>query len=242
MNAKAAAASVATPSRSSQLLYTFKGDDFSSHTTILKLVGEGRGRRILDVGAADGFLAERLTQQGWQVTAIERDRELAVLAKQYSCETLIADLNQDVPALPNSFDAIVCGDVLEHLVSPEDTLEALMRYLVDDGVVIISVPNVAHLYVRFLLLFGRFDYADRGILDRTHLRFFTLKTFQQFFHTCHLEMMMLKPVPLPLFLAVPRRFHGRWLQTLYVLSAFGARCWPRGLAYQFVAIGRRRKE
>ncbi len=220
--------------------YQFKDESSSSHATMLRLAGRGEGRRVLDVGAADGFLAERLTSQGWRVTCIERDPALAAAARRHGCEVIVANLNAGVPSVEGRFDAMVCGDILEHLVSPEEILSSLLRVLTDDGVVIISVPNVAHLWVRIMLLLGRFDYADRGILDRTHLRFFTLKTFHRFLEGCGLDVTELVPVPAPLWLAIPPRFHGGWLHALHAVNAVGARRWPRGLAYQFVAKGRRR--
>lgn len=219
-------------------VYGFKDDPYSSHATILRLIGEGRGRRLLDVGAADGFLAERLTKQDWKVTAIERDPEMASLARRHCCEVVVIDLNQGVPHLSGLFDAIVYGDILEHLVSPERVFNLLNQYLTKGGVVIVSMPNVAHLWVRLMLLFGRFDYADSGILDRTHVRFFTLKTFRRFLEECNVQLVDMVPVPAPLLLAVPRRFHGAWLRALHTINAVAVKCWPRGLAYQFVAIGR----
>lgn len=220
-----------------RFIYGFKGDPSSSHATILRFIGQGRGRRLLDVGAADGFLAERFAEQGWAVTAIEQDPELASCARRHCSEVVVSDLNNGVPQLTGSFDAMVYGDVLEHLASPELVLRDLNRHLKKDGMVIVSVPNVAHLWVRLMILLGRFEYADRGILDRTHLRFFTLKTFRQLLEQGHVHLVELVPVPAPLALVVPPRFHGAWLRWLQKVHAFGARCWPAGLAYQFVARG-----
>ncbi len=158
------------------MTYRLKDDPHSSHSVILARLGEGRGRKALDVGAADGFLAERLTAQGWSVTALERDPELAARAHGRCKEVVVADLESAPPLLHGPFDAIVYGDVLEHLSDPVATLRALDADPRPGGTVIVSVPNVAHLWVRLSLLAGRFDYADRGILDRTHLRFFTRRT------------------------------------------------------------------
>ena len=129
------------------------------------------------MGAADGFLSELLTRQGWRVTALERDPAQAERARGRCAEVVVADLDEAAQALSGPFDAIVYGDVLEHLSDPLAALVALNRALAADGLVIASVPNVAHLWVRLQLLAGRFEYADRGILDRTHLRFFTRRTF-----------------------------------------------------------------
>jgi len=221
--------------------YRLKNDPHSSHSVILSRLGEGRGRKALDVGAADGFLAERLTAQGWSVTALERDPELAARAHGRCKEVVVADLESAPPLLHGPFDAIVYGDVLEHLSDPGAVLRALDQTLAPRGTVIVSVPNVAHLWVRLSLLAGRFDYADRGILDRTHLRFFTRRTLRELLGAAGLTVVELAVTPVPLPLVVPPRWHGRWLPRVHALSAGAARGWPGGLAYQFVAVCRARE-
>jgi SAM-dependent methyltransferase len=151
---------------------------------------------------------------------------------------VVADLEAAPPLLDGPFDAIVYGDVLEHLSDPRAALVALDRTLAPGGIVIVSVPNVAHLWVRLSLLAGRFDYADRGILDRTHLRFFTRRTLVAFLHSAGLTVAELRVTPVPLPLVVPPRWHGAGLRGLHDLSARVARLWPGGLAYQFVAVCR----
>ena len=149
------------------MTYRLKDDPHSSHSVILARLGEGRGRRALDVGAADGFLAERLTAHGWSVTALERDPELAARARGRCKEVVVADLESAPPLLHGPFEAIIYGDVLEHLERSHHGAAGAGPTLAPGGAVIVSVPNVAHLWVRLSLLAGRFDYADRGILDRT---------------------------------------------------------------------------
>ena len=216
--------------------YRLKDDPYSSHSVILGRLGEGRGRKALDVGAADGFLAERLTARGWSVTALERDPEAAALARGRCKEVVVADLEAAPPLLDGPFEAIIYGDVLEHLADPHSVLVALNRTLAPGGIVIVSVPNVAHLWVRLSLLMGRFDYADRGILDRTHLRFYTRRTFTALLRGAGLAIAELAVTPVPLPLVVPERWHGAWLRALHGSSALAARAWPGGLAYQLVAI------
>jgi SAM-dependent methyltransferase len=218
--------------------YRLKDDPHSSHALILARLGEGRGRRALDAGAADGFLAERMTARGWRVTAVERDPVQAALARGKCEQVVVADLAEAAPRLEGPFDAVVLGDVLEHLSDPLAVLRPLVRLVADGGVLIASVPNVAHLWVRLQLLAGRFEYAERGILDRTHLRFFTRRSFLDLLGEARLavEELLVTPVPLPL--VVPERLHGRWLDVLHAAGAAAARCWTGGLAYQFVAVCR----
>jgi len=223
----------------SDSVYQLKSDPHSSHAVILERLGDGRGRRALDVGAADGFLAELLTRQGWQVTALERDPAQAAKARGRCHEVIVADLDEAAPRLEGVFDAIVYGDVLEHLSEPLPALVALNRSLAAGGRIVVSVPNVAHLWVRLSLLLGRWDYTDRGILDRTHLRFFTRRSLARFLDDAGLDIEELVATPAPLPLVVPTRFHGGVLDAVQGLSARAARLWTRGLAYQFVAVCRR---
>ena len=141
--------------------YQLKGDRHSSHALILSRLGEGRGRRLLDVGAADGFLAELLTERGWDVTALEGDPELADRARTRCRHVVVADLERTVPRLTGPFDAIVYGDILEHLSDPLAALLALNRSATPRATVIVSLPNVAHVWVRLSLLVGRFNYGFR---------------------------------------------------------------------------------
>jgi SAM-dependent methyltransferase len=218
--------------------YQLKDDPYSSHRAILGLLGRGDGRRALDVGAADGFLAELLTRRGWVVTAVERDPVQAERARTRCQEVILADLAEGAPQLSGPFDAIVYGDVLEHLPDPLLTLASVNEHLAPAGLVVVSVPNVAHLWVRLSLLAGRFDYADRGILDRTHLRFFTRRTLLALLEDAGLHVDELRATPAPLPLVVPPRLHGRWLDATHAASAWASRRWPSGLAYQFVAACR----
>src|SRR4029453_10325723 len=114
-------------------LYRFQDTPPPSHSVILARLGDGRGRKALDVGAADGFLAERLTAQGWDGTALERGPAPAALAHRPGAgggrEGWGAGLGA-APPLPNGpFEAIVYGDVLEHLSDPRAALVALNRTL-----------------------------------------------------------------------------------------------------------------
>ncbi|HEU5194211.1 MAG TPA: class I SAM-dependent methyltransferase [Methylomirabilota bacterium] len=218
--------------------YTLKADPHSSHSVILRWLGDGHGRRLLDVGAADGLLGRQLTARGWRVTAIEGDPALAGAGAD-ACETmLMADLDREIPALDGGFDAIVYGDVLEHLRDPARVLCELNRKLAPSAPAVISVPNVAHLWMRLSLAAGRFEYGERGILDRTHLRFFTRRSFRALLTAAGLRVERLTATPVPLYQVVPRRLHGRALALVHGASAAAARALPRLLGYQFVALAR----
>ena len=211
-------------------------DPYSSHSVILLRVGDGKERKLLDVGAAQGVLAQRFMQRGFEVTCIEGSAELAALGKSMCHEMIVADLDKPLPPLNGHFDMIVYGDILEHLRNPLEVFKGFNRYLSRNGKVIVSVPNFAHLWVRLNLLLGRFDYSDRGILDRTHLRFFTLRSFRDFLREAGLEVEEIVATPVPLLLVVPERHHGWWLHALHGVNATLARCWKTMFGYQFVAV------
>ena len=150
-------------------------------------------------------------------------------------ELIVGDVADAVVGRSDRFDAIVFGDVLEHLNDPLAALRLAIASLAPAGLVLVSVPNVAHLFVRLSLLLGRFDYADRGILDRTHLRFFTRRTFLSLLAEAGLVVETLRVTPAPLPLVAPAYRHTAWLRATHALSARASSWWPQGLAYQFVA-------
>jgi hypothetical protein len=118
-------------------------------------------------------------------------------------------------------------------------LTTLDRRLAPGGEVIVSVPNVAHLWMRLSLAAGRFDYAERGILDRTHLRFFTQRSLRALLAGAGLRVVRATATPVPLYQVVPERLHGQTLAAVHGVSAAVARALPRLLGYQFVVLARR---
>jgi O-antigen biosynthesis protein len=216
--------------------YVLKPDRHSSHSVILRWLGEGRGRRLLDVGAADGLLSRQLTQRGWRVTAIEGDPALAQAGARH-CERMIpVNLDREIPVGEGPFDVIVYGDVLEHLVDPLRVLVELDRCLVPGGFVIISVPNIAHLWIRLLLLVGRFDYLDRGILDHSHLRFFTERSLRAMLADAGLTIGRFTATPAPLYQILPVSWHRQWVAATHSINAVIARKVRRLLGYQFIVL------
>jgi 2-polyprenyl-3-methyl-5-hydroxy-6-metoxy-1,4-benzoquinol methylase len=135
-------------------------------------------QHILDVGCSTGLLAASLAERGHSVVGIELDSDRARLAERFCQRVVEADVSSPYvfEQLEESFDAIIYGDVLEHLPEPQDVLRRCRTCLKPRGAVIASIPNVANYRVRAGLLAGRFRYEEEGLLDRTHLRFFTLAT------------------------------------------------------------------
>ncbi|MCA1668797.1 MAG: methyltransferase domain-containing protein [Thermomicrobia bacterium] len=153
--------------------YFLRRDTRGAHMRLLALMP--RGERVLDVGCASGYLAELLQERGYRVTGVEPDPDAATQARQ-RCEMVYEESAERLDRLPlpsHSFDITLFGDVLEHLAHPERALAGVHTLLAHDGAVVISVPNVAHYSVRLRLFAGRFTYTPDGLLDATHLRFFT---------------------------------------------------------------------
>lgn len=134
-------------------------------------------RRVLEVGAASGFFTRELLARGHEVTAFEADRRAVERAQAAGLPVALGDAEDARlwSGLERRFDAILFMHVLEHLGDPWTVLHAAFPALVPGGVVVALLPNVAAWRVRKdLFLGGRFEYEDTGILDRTHLRFFTM--------------------------------------------------------------------
>jgi len=130
---------------------------------------------ILDVGAAQGMLGHSIQDTGFTIDGIEANPQWAEMARPYYRQVW-ASYAEQAPLEPKSYKLVVCGDVLEHTPDPVGVLKKLAEAATDDARFIISVPNVAHLAVRLMLLFGRFPKMERGILDKTHLQFLTKDT------------------------------------------------------------------
>jgi len=141
-----------------------------------------QGRRILECGCSTGYLSRHLAERGCTVTGIEIDADAAEQARQWCERVLVTDLNnlEWMNGLARDYDTILFGDVLEHLVHPEIVLRKASELLAPGGRVIVCLPNIAHWRIRASLLMGRFEYTPTGIMDVTHLRFFTPKSARKF--------------------------------------------------------------
>jgi len=133
--------------------------------------------KILDVGCASGIVAQLLKTKD-NVDGIENNPRLAKIAQRFCRHVYKIDLNHLNPKLfrNRKYDIIVCADVIEHLEDDRSILLKLIHLLRPNGVMIFSFPNVAQLPIRLRLLVGQWDYQETGILDSTHLHFYTKKT------------------------------------------------------------------
>jgi len=171
-----------------------KEREFCAHAKIVRLVGENK--TVLDVGCGRGILAAKLAENGCRVIGIEYSKELAAEAAERCEGVLVGDAqSMDLKLKPESFDVLLFADVLEHLREPRAVLQKTRPLLKKNGEIIVSVPNIANWRIRLNLLLGRFDYAEQGIMDRTHMHFYTLKTARELVESNGFAVKKIETVP-----------------------------------------------
>jgi 2-polyprenyl-3-methyl-5-hydroxy-6-metoxy-1,4-benzoquinol methylase len=221
--------------------YPIKESKFSSHFYFQQLTG--RNQEVLDIGCGEGFMAEKIAAQNNRVTGVDVLEQPAKreIFEDYISADLNSGLDKDQRLANKRFDKILLMDVLEHLTDPASLLRSARTLLKPSGQLLVSVPNVANITVRLALAFGQFNYTERGILDKTHFRFFTRATARKLLEENGYEVlaqrMTVMPTELilglapknPLMRAITRIVHG--LTSLM----------PSLLGYQVVLVARARR-
>jgi 2-polyprenyl-3-methyl-5-hydroxy-6-metoxy-1,4-benzoquinol methylase len=208
--------------------YNLKPFKHSSHYKILDLIE--KNKKILDVACAGGYMASLLKEKGCSVVGVDFDAEYINEAKKH-CEAYFLDITKE--KVEGKYDVIILGDILEHLPAPNKILLDLKENLNENGYIIISLPNIVNIYPRLKILFGSFDYQDKGIFDRTHLRFFTRKTLKEMLVDTGYTIEKMEYTPIPFHVAFPGvpKFI---VDVFYYISYLGTIIWPTLFAYQFV--------
>jgi SAM-dependent methyltransferase len=151
-------------------------DPYAAHQRLLRLCGSPK--TVLDVGGSSGYLGRELARRGAEVVVIDYDADAVAAARRDGVDAHVVDITrQDPPGKPGDYDCVLCGDVLEHLADPAAALRRLRPFVAPSGRLVASVPNGANWSLRLSLMAGRWNYSDRGLLDRTHLRNFTRRSF-----------------------------------------------------------------
>ncbi len=190
---------------------------------------------MLDLGFGAGLLARRVRPACRYLAGVELDPEAAKEGAPFFDDPVTGDLLEGVSGpWKEPFDVVVAGDVLEHLPRPEVLLGSLRSLLKPDGVLLLSLPNVANVTVRLGLLFGRFQYAPRGILDRTHLRFFSRATGRALLEESGFRVLSIDTTAMPLELALPALSRPPLAGFARAAALAAARTWPTLFGYQFV--------
>ncbi|MFA6310830.1 MAG: bifunctional glycosyltransferase/class I SAM-dependent methyltransferase [Sterolibacterium sp.] len=215
--------------------YPIKESKHSSHHYFLTWAG--REQDILDIGCGEGFFAERLVAQGSRVTGIDilpQPRRRAALGKYIQAD-LDQGLGQAIPELGDSrFDRVLLQDVLEHVRNPAKLLTDCHQLLRPQGLLLVSVPNVANITVRLALLFGRFEYAERGILDKTHVRFFTRKSARRLLESAGYRIAAEKVTVMPVELVFGLPADNPLMLAINAVLAMCTKLLPCLLGYQLL--------
>ena len=223
--------------------YPLKESKGSSHYYVARMVG--RGQDVIDIGCGEGYLAAALKKLGEnRITGIDvlpAASETSSLDDYYS-----ADLDQGISSVIRQlkgrrFTRALLLDVLEHLKKPETILDECHEILTSDGQLIISLPNIANIAVRLSLLFGQFNYTERGLLDKTHLRFFTRKTARKMVESRGYQILeeQMTVIPVELTFKMPARSTPmRSLNAVLRMLTWMA---PSLFGYQIMFVARPRK-
>ncbi len=218
--------------------YEEKVSDESSHGLIARRLAHRRPGRILDLGCGVAPVTRRLRELGWDATGVDLEGSEGAGA---SLDRFIkADLDEGLPPeVGSDYDVVLAADVLEHMRSPERILRELHDVLAPGGILVVSVPNFGHWYVRGRVLLGRFDYDRRGILDRAHLRFFTRRSFRRLAARSGWRVTGIQATGLPLEIAerggelgVPEE--GRARRAAHRLDRVAVDLWPTLFGYQLL--------
>lgn len=218
---------------------------------LLRLWGKRRDLDVLDAGCGFATTSAYIRERGNRVWGIESNPEAARVARTRLDHVVKADLQAISSIGAQRFDVIIFADVLEHLPWPARTLTQYLGLLKRNGTVIVSLPNVGLWSVRFGLLFGRFQYDDSGVLDRTHLRFFTRGTAVDLLRSAGLQPIRrtYNPGLVRPFVPLAKKFLGSngnpgaileskpyrtYLKTVYPVERLIAGAWPGLLAFQMI--------
>ena len=216
----------------------FDESPYEVHGLIAALVPNGA--RVLEIGCGSGALGSKILSldntayyQGVEPSGI---RAKKALSRGLRCHT--GYLSRVLKKELGDYDVVILADVIEHLENPSELLDLAKLYMKPDAMLIVSVPNIAHWSIRLSLLFGRFDYAPTGILDATHLRWFTKASLLRYLHAASLRIVTCRAAPglsLPDY-AQARKFLSLILSPHAQARVFGviSNQWPEMFACQFV--------
>jgi SAM-dependent methyltransferase len=214
--------------------YTLKESPYSSHSQVLAAFPpQGEGRSVLDLGCGNAYLGGLLAARGYRVTGVERAGGFDPALVPPGVRMIAADLEQPL-ALDERFDFALCADILEHLRQPEQLLRDTARLLKPGGRLVASLPNSGNLYFRLNVLAGRFPQHDKGLFDRTHVRFYMWNGWQQLLAEAGFTLEHTRVSGIPFGVAFPASTGSWWVRGTEWISYTLARVWRRLFAYQFI--------
>ena len=211
--------------------YRFKSNDESAHDKILARLSHEPPMSILELGCSAGRLAEGLRAIGHRVVGVHGEEVPGVHERMD--RFVVADLDHGIPVeVGDGYDVVLCADVIEHTRDPHKLLHDARSRLRAGGILIAAVPNFGHWYPRARVGLGAFDYDQRGILDSTHLRFFTRKSFVRLCRRAGFSVRRVESVGSPFMLLANGM--ARSLRTLNRMERALIAIFPKLFAYQFI--------
>lgn len=215
--------------------YVQHNDPQSSHQQVLRLVRQYAAHGpVLDVGAAQGMLGRELGSE-LLIDAVEPHPRWAEHARAFYRDVFATSI-EAAPLPKGAYNIVVCADVLEHTADPVAVLRQLRRAAKPDAVFVISLPNVAHLSARLLLLAGQWPQMERGIFDRTHLHFYTRRTAEHMLAEAGLRVLRARPTPVPLHMAWPVGWPALGLRAAMAMQRVGLLLSPSVFGFQWVFV------
>lgn len=172
----------------------------SSREDIVALLATGPQSSVLELGCGAGGTGRAALAAGkaGRYVGIELDLHAAAAAAEILSEVLVGDVGDaelvNLEPLKGTFDALIISEVLEHLTDPETVLQRLVACLRPGGAVFASSPNIAHWQLLKDLFLGRFVYTDVGIMDKTHMRWFTPTSYRELFEGAGVEVLEVRPL------------------------------------------------
>ena len=212
--------------------YTRKYSKFSSHEIVISRLPDNHD--VLDIGSSSGLISSEIKSKNCRLTCIDLENPLNV-SKNID-RYIQADLERysDI-VIDGSYDYIIMADIVEHIRDAEGLLQYVSQLLRNkDSIIIVSVPNIAIWYYRLSLLFGEFNYNEKGTLDYSHVHFYTRKTIINLLKEVGYKPIWIGYSNIPFEIVFPYRRHARLASIMDRLYRFFVLLWPTMFSYQFV--------
>lgn len=220
--------------------YEEKPSPWSTHSKISSFLEKlPSDTRVLDIGCAKGVIGKLCYNNNLVFRGIEENSEWAKTAKPYYEEIFQGRIENATNEFLQNYDVIILADVMEHIPNSEEIISRIINLQKKECVFIISVPNIANIWVRLNLLFGKFDYNERGILDKTHVRFFTYKSLIKYLTVSGLKVENKDCTPIPLELINNFFIQNSLGRIIFRIFNIITHILPKLFGYQFIVYAKK---